>query len=263
MLRVEPADPLVGRPQLRRLVDIDLARLLSVRFAELLANLVALNAPNEDAPLAGEIGRTIQAKGCSKAELLRVKKGPVGVFAQVERVALPVDLETARNVGKRHDAGRVVGKSVEILVLPVWRHGSHSGFGRGANTCCLPSVRRSCPNWSGVLGRCLVDSRLLDAARAASSCHMGFRSRSRRLSSRQDSWKLVDHGPGFGVVLLVASHILTLLDQPGLGIPLKLLHECRLKEEHELIILLLRGRCYIALSSRSNVVVDGVLEWLG
>ena len=60
MLGFEPADPLVGRPELAGLVDVDLACLLAVRLAKLLADAQRLEPGHEDPSLAAEVGGTRQ-----------------------------------------------------------------------------------------------------------------------------------------------------------------------------------------------------------
>lgn len=59
---IKPASPLVRSMQFRRLVDIDLAGLLGMSLAELLALVVVIQTSFKDPALAGEISGTIQPK---------------------------------------------------------------------------------------------------------------------------------------------------------------------------------------------------------
>lgn len=57
---IEPSDFLERLPQFAGLVDIDLAGLLGVGLAELLADAQGLDALDEDAALRGEVGRAVE-----------------------------------------------------------------------------------------------------------------------------------------------------------------------------------------------------------
>jgi len=72
-LRFEPANTLIGRPKLACFVDINLAGLLSVRLAELLADSQSLDAGFKDTALAAEIRRARQAQRGGKVELGRAE----------------------------------------------------------------------------------------------------------------------------------------------------------------------------------------------
>jgi hypothetical protein len=58
MLRLEPANSIVCRPQLASLVDINFASLLGVCLPELFANTEGFHPRFEDPPLTAKIGCT-------------------------------------------------------------------------------------------------------------------------------------------------------------------------------------------------------------
>ena len=62
MLRIKPADPLKCCPELACFVDVNLASLLRVGFAEFFAYAQFLEASREDATLAAQVGRTGEAE---------------------------------------------------------------------------------------------------------------------------------------------------------------------------------------------------------
>lgn len=72
-LQVQPADLLKGRPELRGLVDINLASLLSVRLPELLPNPGAFEAADEYPTLAGQIRRAVQSQIRRQTQLVRMQ----------------------------------------------------------------------------------------------------------------------------------------------------------------------------------------------
>lgn len=117
-MRLEPASIVEDSPESGSLVDIDLAGLLGVSLAELLAVLEALETSHKHASLAGEVRGTVQAKTAGEVELGRVQQLAVGVVAEVNGLALPVWLElgssTIRERGKRRAE---VLEHLEVLVL--------------------------------------------------------------------------------------------------------------------------------------------------
>lgn len=132
MSHVEPADFIVGHPQLRGLVHIDLASLLGIGLAELLADLGTLEAALEDAALAGQIGGTVETQETGQDELVRVQKMAVGVFGEIERVPLPVHLQAVRLGRQVAQRGAVVGALIEVLVFAVGRDVLAARLGRRA-----------------------------------------------------------------------------------------------------------------------------------
>jgi hypothetical protein len=149
--RVQPADLLERLPELARLVDVDLARLLGVRLAELLADAQGLDPLDEDTSLRREIGRAVQAQVAREGELVRVEEVGLRVVAEIEGGAAPLDLEGVGLVWQARQRRAVVGEGEEVLVL------AHHLLGRVG---CGPG--RS--GWAGSLGG--PDGRdLADAAR--------------------------------------------------------------------------------------------------
>jgi hypothetical protein len=148
-LRVKPADLVVRSPELGGLVDIDLASLLRVRLAELLRGelLRALQAADENAPLAREICGAVQAETSSETQLVGVEEMSVGVLAQVESVALPVNLEAVGLVGQRAERRAVILQSEEVLVLAVGRNRPHSWLWCGTDADSLANRGWCRPNW--------------------------------------------------------------------------------------------------------------------
>jgi hypothetical protein len=110
VVRVEPADLLIRRPEFAGLVDVDIASLLGVRLAKLLADLQALSAGLEDTALAAEVGRAAEAERCGKADFALVQHMAIGIFGEIEHGAPPISLEAL---------GVVLGKSVERRAV-VW-----------------------------------------------------------------------------------------------------------------------------------------------
>ena len=93
MAFAEPANLVVGGPQLASLIDIDLASLLSIGLSELLANPKSVQASLEDASLAAEISGTAQAECAGKIDLGFVEHVSIGVIGQIENVvACPICL---------------------------------------------------------------------------------------------------------------------------------------------------------------------------
>lgn len=145
-LLVEPTDLLVGRVQLRGLVDVDLARLLGMGLAELLALVVVLQAGLEDPALAGEIRSAVQPQACRELELVGVEQMSVWVLAEVQGIALPVDLEAVGPVGQGAHWRAVVRDGVEVLVLAVWRDKPAARLRRRANSS--RGLGRLGPGWT-------------------------------------------------------------------------------------------------------------------
>lgn len=131
-VHVEPADLLKRGPQFGRLVDVNLAGLLGVGLAELLALNSAGSAADEDAPLAGEVRSAVQSEVGRQAELVRVQEVGVRVLAEIDRRALPVDLEAVGLVRERVERRAEILERVEVTILAVRR--DHAAPGLGRNT---------------------------------------------------------------------------------------------------------------------------------
>ena len=97
---VQPANLVKGSPELGRLVDIDLARLLGIGLAELLAHPETFEAPDKHASLAGQIRSTVETQICSQHHLVGVQQALVRVGTQVDGGALPINLKAVALVGK-------------------------------------------------------------------------------------------------------------------------------------------------------------------
>lgn len=91
-MSVEPADLVKSGPQLGCLVDINLAGLLCIRLAEFLARAQTLEAALKDAALASKIGSAVKSKVASQRHLVWVQQLGVRIAAEVNWLALPVDL---------------------------------------------------------------------------------------------------------------------------------------------------------------------------
>lgn len=117
-VRFEPARIVEDNPESRGLVDVDLAGLLGVSLAELLAVLEALQASHKHASLAGEVSSTIQTQTAGEVELGRVQQLPVGVVAEVNWLALPVGLQLSGSAIRERTKRRAeVLEHLEVLVF--------------------------------------------------------------------------------------------------------------------------------------------------
>lgn len=130
---VEPSHFVKRRPQLACFVDINLARLLRIRLAKLLADAEGVQSRLEDASFAAEVGGATQPERGGEVEFGLVQQRPIRVAGEVEQVvAGPVGLERfgvpRRERGGR---GRIVGQGVEIHVLgTLGPRGTDFGGGR-------------------------------------------------------------------------------------------------------------------------------------
>jgi len=93
MATVEPTDFLVRLPQLAGLVDINLARLLSIRLAELLADSQGVDTGLEDAPFAAQVCSARKSERGSKIEFGLVQEVSIRVVGEIEDLSLPICLE--------------------------------------------------------------------------------------------------------------------------------------------------------------------------
>ncbi len=145
MAPIEPSDSVVGRPELARLVDVNLARLLRVGFPELLADAERLQPGGEDAEFTAQIGGATEPQGGRQVQLGLVQPASVGVGGQVEHVgARPFRLE-ALGVPRRERrrGGRVIRESAEVGVFGAFgaRRATLRG-GRPARGGRHPSLHR-------------------------------------------------------------------------------------------------------------------------
>lgn len=117
-VRLKPASIVEDSPESGSLVDINLAGLLGIRLAELLAVLEALETAHKHASLAGEVSGTVQTKTAGKVELRRVQQPAVGVVAEVNGLALPFWLELGSStIRERSERRAEVLEHLEVLVL--------------------------------------------------------------------------------------------------------------------------------------------------
>lgn len=114
---VQPADLLERLPQLARLVHVDLAGLLGVGLAELLADAQGLDALDEDASLGGQVGGTVEPQVAGEQDLVRIEQVGVRVAGQVEGHAAPLHLEGIRSIRQAGQGRAVVWEAREVLVL--------------------------------------------------------------------------------------------------------------------------------------------------
>lgn len=119
---VQPTDLVKGRPQLGGLVDVNLARLLRVRLAKLLAHPQTLEPPDEHASLARQVRRAVQPQVGRQRDLVPVQQVCVGIAAEVDGCPSPVHLEAARPIRQGFDRWTVVGQRAKVLVFTVRCH---------------------------------------------------------------------------------------------------------------------------------------------
>ena len=157
---VEPANFVKGSPRLGCLVDVDLAGLLRICLAEFLARAQALEAALKDTAFVSKIGSAVESQVASQRYFVWVQQLGVRVAAEVNWLALPVDLEAVGATGKRVNGRAVVGKRVKVLVFAIGSDDTTRRLWRGAGAA-------SSGSWS-------------DAARCRSDAIAG-RSRARRM----------------------------------------------------------------------------------
>jgi len=93
MATIEPTNFLIRLPQLASLVDIDLARLLSIRLAELLSDSQGVDTGLEDASFAAQVCSARKSERGSKIEFSLVQEVSIRVIGEIEDLTLPVCLE--------------------------------------------------------------------------------------------------------------------------------------------------------------------------
>jgi hypothetical protein len=90
---LEPSDLVIRLPELASLVDVDLAGLLGVSLAELLADAESVDAGLEDASLAAQVGSAGETESGGEVHFCLVQLMPVRVGGEVEHLSLPVGLQ--------------------------------------------------------------------------------------------------------------------------------------------------------------------------
>ena len=78
-LGLKPTDFLVGLPQLAGFVNVNLAGLLGICLAKLLANPQGVDAGLEDASLAAKVGGAREAERCGKVDFSLVQHVPIKI----------------------------------------------------------------------------------------------------------------------------------------------------------------------------------------
>lgn len=252
----EPANLVKGSPELGGLVDVNLAGLLSVSLAELLAGPEALKTALKHASLAGEIGGAVQAEVAGEDDFVRVKQVVVGVVAEVDWLALPVHLEAVGPVGKRVEGRAVVGKRLEILVLAVggnnaarWLRGSAwAPSSSGSNN----DGRRRGQAVAGADGSVARMLWLGHSVGALGSGRLGGNG-----LGREDGVKALGSG------LPVGNQESPLLEKPSATVAGEVLHDLRAEGQGELIVLAPWWRDSAeddgGVGASANMVVDDTL----
>jgi hypothetical protein len=128
---VEPADLVVRLPELAGLVDVNLAGLLGIRLAELLADAQGLDAGLEHASFAAQIGCAIEAERGGKMQLSLVQHVAVGVIGQIQHRAFPLGLERLAVALEGLEGRREIRECVVVSVVAV-----------GGRPCRLGRCRR-------------------------------------------------------------------------------------------------------------------------
>ena len=88
----EPTDLVVGRPEFAGLVDVDLACLLGVCLAELLAYSESVETSLEDASLAAQICCGRKTERSRESGLGFVQQLDIWIGGEVAHLALPICL---------------------------------------------------------------------------------------------------------------------------------------------------------------------------
>lgn len=224
----------------------------------------ALQTPDEDATLAGEIGCAVEAKRGGPRELVRVQEVRVGVLAEVQRGALPIHLDAIGLDGQRAQGRAAVGESVEVLVLPrrgnsacAWLRGRADAMGRPGRR----GGRSNGPRHLHLDGRRLG---LLDAGarrHGSESRHLSrllLRCHSRGGKNGREPVEGARHSHR----LAVRAEELPLLAQVGNRILRQDSEAVGLEVQGELVFLWLRGGCPAEKMrrSRGNVLIHQTLR---
>lgn len=226
----EPANLVKGSPELGGLVDVNLAGLLSVSLAELLAGPEALKTALKHASLAGEIGGAVQAEVAGEDDFVRVKQVVVRVAAEVNWLALPVHLEAVGSVGKRVEGWAVVRKRLEILVLAVggdnaagWLRGSAGASSSGRSNNNRRRRGQAVAGADGSVARMLW---LGHSVGALGSGRLGGNG-----LGREDGVEALGSG------LPIGNQESPLLEKPSAAVAGEVLHDLRAEGQGELIVL--------------------------
>lgn len=226
----EPANLVKGSPELGGLVDINLAGLLSISLAELLAGPEALKTALKHASLAGEIGGAVQAEVAGEDDFVRVKQVVVRVAAEVNWLALPVHLEAVGSVGKRVEWRAVVWKRLEILVLAVggdnaagWLRGSAGALSSGRSNNNRRRRGQAVAGADGSVARMLW---LGHSVGALGSGRLGG-----NWLGREDGVEALGSG------LPIGNQESPLLEKPSATVAGEVLHDLRAEGQGELIVL--------------------------
>lgn len=226
--RVEPAHLLKGGPELRCLVDINLAGLLRVGLAKLFAGAQTLQATLKDASLARQVRRAVEAQVSCEKQLVGVEQTRVGIATEVDRLPLPVYLEAIGPVGQGGEGRTVIRYGAKVLVLPVRSHDPPRRFWGGAG-----AARGLCGIRDDARDNCRATGahRARGGVRLCHSIHALPRYFGGNGPGGQDG--LVPLSPRTSVRYQKGP----LLTQPALAVGREVLHDLRPKRQDQLVVL--------------------------
>lgn len=249
-MRLEPASIVEDSPESGGLVDVDLAGLLGISLAELLAVLEALETAHKHASLAGEVRGTVQTKAAGKVELGRVQQLAVGVVAEVDGLALPLRLELGRSTVRERSKRRAeVLEHLEVLVLAAGGNDAARWLRRGTRTAAASrrssnskgrnqsAGGRSCSRVGSTAGANWSRSLWLGDAAGASIKDPISALRSGWLGCNWLGWldsrQTTSSNGGIAIGLEIGSLVL----QPGSGVAVEVLQDLRLDGDHQVVVL--------------------------
>lgn len=114
---IKPADFLVCLPEFGRLVNVNLASLLSICLSELLLNSQCVDTCPEDSALRRQVSCAIEAKVRSKKDLVRVEKVAMRVVTKIDGSSAPVNFERVGLVRQAIERWREIIEELEVFVL--------------------------------------------------------------------------------------------------------------------------------------------------
>lgn len=252
--QVEPADLVVGRPQLGCFVDIDVAGLLGICLAEFFPNARTLQAALEKSAFAGDVSSTVQSQVASQHQFVGMKQMGVWIIAEVNWLTPPIGLhEAGGTTGQATGRRAVIGDGLKVLVL------AHGASPTGGFWGCASSLGGSLLGrghaWGAadaISGSSVVTLRLGDTI-GSLNARRGFRSSNGSCGHNG----LVAMGSSSAV----GHQKLSLFAQPSPGVDTELLHDLGLEVQGIEVILALRWLHSAKGAGRpsSNMIVDDAL----